>query len=163
MFAAMEPASGSFADSRLLRWAVVAAILGLAAIVVTILILRAIPDEGEVQVEIAGQRLPVGLVVSTDDVRSQLPGIVVDALLGNESAVQINAGRIQSIEDDELEIESYIGSDRATYDVGEARRINVRSPFSTAELIVGDAVAIITQPDSNEALAVLTGVSRAED
>ena len=156
-----QTASGG--DNRLLRWAVVAGILGVAAIVITILILRAIPDEGEVQVDIAGQRLPVGLVVSTDDVRSELPDIIVDALLGNESAVQINAGRVRAVDGDEIEIESFVDGDRVTYDTSDARTVNVTNPLLGGDIEEGELVAIVTKPNSDEALAVLTGVSRAEE
>lgn len=159
----MDDAGRGHADNRLLRWAVAAAILGVAAIVVTILILRAIPDEGEVQVEIAGQRLPVGLVVRTDDVRSELPGIVVDALLGNEATIQINAGRVRGVDEEAIEIESFVDGDRVSYDTGGARTIDVRSPLQGGSVSEGDLVAIITKPNSNDALVVLTGVTRADD
>lgn len=151
-------------DNQVLRWATVAAILGGAAIVVTFLILRAIPSEAEVEIEIAGWRVPVGLVVSTDDVGSQLPGIVIRSILGDKPVIQINAGQVEESEPGQLTIRPLQGSDSVSYELTASTRfLNVRNLDRAAELDEGELAAVITSPGSNEAFLVLTGITRAPD
>ena len=151
-------------DNRVLRWATVAAILGGAAIVVTFLILRAIPSEAEVEIEIAGWRVPVGLVVSTDDVESQLPGIVIRSILGDKPVIQINAGQVEESEPGQLTIRPLQGSDSVSYELTASTRfLNVRNLDRAPELDEGELAAVITSPGSNEAFLVLTGITRAPD
>ena len=160
----MEEHTSRRVDSRLLRWAVVAAILGAAAIVATFLILRAIPSEAEVEIEIAGWRVPVGLVVSTDNVKSRLPGVVISSLLGNKPVIQINAGRIERSEPGELTIQTLTGGKSASYELTERTRILDASNLARAtDLEQGELAAVITSPGSKEAFLVLTGITRASD
>ena len=151
-------------DNRVLRWATVAAILGGAAIVVTFLILRAIPSEAEVEIEIAGWRVPVGLVVSTDDVGSQLPGIVIRSILGDKPVIQINAGQVEESEPGQLTIQPLQDAESVSYELTASTSfLNVRNLDRAAELDEGELVAVITSPGSNEAFLVLTGITRAPD
>ena len=160
----MEQHTSRRSDNRLLRWAVVAAILGGAAIVVTFLILRAIPSEAEIEIEIAGWRVPVGVVVSTDDVKSRLPGLVVGSLLGDESAIQVNAGQIERIEHGELTIQPLTGGRSVTYELTDSTKsVNVRNFLLGAPLEEGELAAVITSPGSKKAFLVLTGITRASD
>ncbi len=151
-------------DNRVLRWATAAVILGGAAIVVTFLILRAIPSEAEVEIEIAGWRVPVGLVVSTDDVESQLPGIVIRSILGDKPVIQINAGRVEESEPGQLTIQPLQDAESVSYELTASTRfLNVRNLDRAAELDEGELAAVITSPGSNEAFLVLTGITRAPD
>lgn len=160
----MEEQTSRRWDNRLLRWAVVAAIIGAAAIVATILILRAIPSEAEVQIEIAGWRVPVGVVVSTEDVKSRLPGMVIGSLLGDSPKIQVNAGRIERSEQGELTIRPLTGGESVSYELTEGTRIfNVAGLARAAELEEGELAAVITGPGSKEAFLVLTGITRASD
>ena len=160
----MEDLASPRSDKRLVRWAVVAAILGAAAIVATTLILRAVPREVEVEVEIAGWRVPVGLVVSSGDLRSRLPGLVVGSLLGDESAIQINAGQIERIEPGELTIQPLTGGRSVTYELTDSTKsVNVRNFLLGAPLEEGELAAVITSPGSKKALLVLMGITNASD
>ncbi len=156
----MEGSGSRLADSRLLRWAVAAAILGGTAIVITFLILRAIPDEVEVEVEIAGWRVPVGVVVSTEDVDANLPGFILGALLGDTPKIQIDAGRIERSLSNELTIRSFSGADSTTYNLTDRTRIvDVRSFLAARPLEEGELAAVITSPGGEEALLVLTHIT----
>ena len=160
----MEQHTSGRSDNRLLRWAVAAAILGGAAIVVTLLILRAIPSEAEVEIEIAGWRVPVGVVVSTGDVKSRLPGIVISPVLGDKPVIQINAGRVELSEPGELTIQPLSGGKSVSYELTESTRfLNVRNLSGATELEEGELAAVITSPGGNEAFLVLTGITRASD
>lgn len=158
------PASqGTLRDNRLLRWAVVAVILGVAAVVIALIVVRALPDEGRAQVEIAGWRVPVGVVVSTDDVKSDAPGFLLNSLLGRDTVISIDAGRAESVSEDEIRIDSFAGGDSKTYDLTDGTRtLSVRNPLSSARVAEGDSIAVVTAPGSDDALLVLTGVTRAD-
>ena len=165
----MEERPSRRSDNRLLRWAIVAAILGAAVVVATFLILRALPSEAEVAIEIGGWRVPVGVVVSTDDAKSQLPGLVVDAILGREATIQINAGRVAQSGPDELTIEPLSGQERISFELTDRTRIlsarlfNIGSALNARELNEGELVAVMTIPGRTEAFLVLTGITRATD
>ncbi|MCH8065070.1 MAG: hypothetical protein IIC90_04500 [Chloroflexi bacterium] len=160
----MEQHTSGRSDNRLLRWAVAAAILGGAAIVVTLLILRAIPSEAEVEIEIAGWRVPVGVVISTDDVKSRLPGIVISSLLGDKPVIQINAGRVEQSKPGELTIQPLSGGKSVSYELTESTRIlDIRTFASATGFEEGELAAVITSPGGNEAFLVLTGITRASD
>ncbi len=159
-----QPDTGTIAargaDHRLWRWGLVAAILGLALIVAVVIVVRAIPTEGEAQVQIAGWKVPVGVVVSTDNVSSHLPGIVVGSLLGNKPVIQIDAGRVEGAGAGELRIKSLHGGRDVVYKLTDATRtLNIRDPLLRLPATEGDAVAVLTSPDSNDAIIVLTGVT----
>ena len=148
------------ADHRLWRWGLVAAILGVALIVVGSLVLRAIPREGEAQVEIAGWKVPVGVVVSTDSASSHLPGIVLSTLFGNKPVMQIDAGRVEAVGQDELRIKSLAGGKDATYKLTDSTKtLSIRDPLLHLPAKEGDAVAVLTSPGSDNAVLVLTGVT----
>jgi hypothetical protein len=150
------------ADHRLRRWGLVAAILGVTAIIIVILVLRAIPKQGEAQLEIAGWKAPVGVVVSTDEVSSHLPGVVVRSLLGNEPVIQVNGGRVEEAGADKLRIKSFSGNDDITYTLTDTTKtLNIRNPLLRGAATVGESVAVLTKPNSHDALLVLTGVTRA--
>ena len=160
----MEQHSSRRSDNRLLRWAVVAAILGGAAIVVTLLVLRAIPSEAEVEIEIAGWRVPVGVVISTDDVKSQLPGIIISSLLGDKPVIQINAGRVKQSEPSVLTIQPLQGGESVSYELTESTTfLNVRNLARATELEEGELAAVMASPGRNEAVLVLTGITLAAD
>ena len=160
----MEQHTSRRSDNRLLRWAVVAAILGGAAIVVTFLILRAIPSEAKVEIEIAGWRVPVGVVVGIEDVESRLPGVVISSLLGDKPVIQINAGRIEQSEPGELTIQPLTGGRSVTYELTDSTKsVDVRNFLLGAPLEEGELAAVITSPGSKKAFLVLTGITRASD
>ena len=160
----MEQHTSRRSDNRLLRWAVVAAILGGAAIVVTLLILRAIPSEAKVEIEIAGWRVPVGVVVGIEDVESRLPGVVISSLLGDKPVIQINAGRIEQSEPGELTIQPLTGGRSVTYELTDSTKsVDVRNFLLGAPLEEGELAAVITSPGSKKAFLVLTGITRASD
>jgi len=147
-------------DHRLWRWGLVAAILGIALVAAVVIVVRAIPTEGEAQVQIAGWKVPVGVVVSTDNVSSHLPGIVVGSLLGNKPVIQIDAGRVEGVGAGELRVKSLHGGRDTTYQLTDATKtLNMRNPLLLLPAREGDAVAVLTSPDSTDAIVVLTGVT----
>ncbi|MDP9236535.1 MAG: hypothetical protein M3P30_03900 [Chloroflexota bacterium] len=148
--------------SRLLRWVAAAGILGAAAVVATILIIRAIPSEGVAQVEIAGWRVPIGVVVSTDTAKSKLPGLVVGSLLGDRPSIQVDGGLVQKIDNNSVTIKSFAGGRTTTYAISDkTRRADVRNPLLQTSPVPGDNVAVVTAPGGNDAVLLLTGVTKA--
>jgi hypothetical protein len=148
--------------SRLIRWVAAASIIGVAAIVVTVLIIRTIPSEGVAQVEIAGWRVPIGVVVSTDTAKSRLPGLVVGSLLGGGPSIQVDGGSVQTIDASSVTIRSFAGGRTTTYAINDkTRRADVRNPLLQQSPAPGDNVAVVTAPGGNDVVLLLTGVTQA--
>jgi hypothetical protein len=148
-------------DRMIVRWALVACVLAAAVVIAAVMIARAIPDKAEAQVEIAGWRVPVGVVVDTGGAPAA-PGLLLGSLLGGDPIIRIDAGGVLSAANDRIEIRSYAGDRRATYRLDEhTRLVDARRPLSTAALPSPDeAAAVITRPNSDTAIAVVTGVTR---
>jgi len=139
-----------------------AGILGAAAIVVTLLVIRALPSEGVAQVEIAGWRVPIGVVVSTDQAKSKLPGLVVGSILGDHPSIQVNGGVVEQIDESALTIKSFAGGRRTTYAISDkTKRADVRNPLLQRSPVPGDTVAVVTAPGGNDVVLLLTGVTQA--
>jgi hypothetical protein len=138
----------SESNDRLRRWGLVAAILGAAGHHL-VLVIRAIPGQGEARLEIAGWKAPVGVVVSTNNVASHLPGIVVRTLLGDKPMSQVNRGRVEEVGQDSLRIASLARNKEITYTLTSATTtVNVRNPPRAGCAGAGETVAVLTSPDT---------------
>lgn len=156
-----DPARAPWYERRLVRWLAVALFVGIAIVVAAVIIVRALPKSGEAQVEIAGWRVPVGVVVDTSS-RSAAPGLLLNSLLGGDPVIRVDAGEVATVGDGAITIRSYAGSRHVAYRLNDrTRTLDARRPLAQpGPPAEGEAVAVITRPDSDTALVVVTGVER---
>lgn len=136
-----------------------------AIVLAGFVVVRAIPDKAEVRVKVGDWEIPAGVVVSTDGLRSELPGLVLGSMLGMNE-IEVNAGEVAHTSAGSLTIDSWLNGNDLTYRLAsETRYIDAQHPFAHASyeslgLQEHDTVLVITLPDDDEALVIIGGVER---